>query len=337
MSIQVIRPGLLATIQDLGRYGFQQYGVIVSGAMDMFSLRIANLLVGNEEGEAAIEVTLMGTTIQFKEDRVISITGGNLKPTIDEKPVPLWRPILVKENSVLSFTGCESGCRAYIAVAGGLTVPEVMDSKSTYLRGEIGGFKGRALQEGDMIFFAKENDDSIKLKKMLQAKLKGDFFAAADWYVPVEQYMSKKSLRVVKGPEFDLFSGKSQQQFFEQEFQITPQSDRMGYRLFGPSLQLKKSFELLSEAVANGTIQVPSDGNPIVLLADRQTTGGYPRIGQIAAVDLPIIAQLKPGDRVRFQEITLVQAEKLYIERETEISKIRTALLVKKTSFKTNG
>lgn len=334
MSVQIIRPGLLATIQDLGRYGFQQYGVVVGGAMDSHSLRLANVLVGNEEGEAAIEVTMMGTSLQFNEDTLISITGGNLNPVIDGRPVPLWRPVFVKKDTILSFAGCKTGCRAYIAVAGGFSIPSVMNSKSTYIRGEIGGFKGRALQAGDVIPLAEENSFSLKVKKALQRKLKHDSFVAADWYVPFERYLSGKVIRIVKGTEFEAFSEVAQKEFFEQEFQITPQSDRMGYRLSsGSSLQLEQPFELLSEAVANGTIQVPSDGNPIVLLADRQTTGGYPRIGQIAAADLPIIAQMKPGDRVRFKEISLDEAEQLYMEREKEIKQIRTALLLKKWSF----
>ncbi|MCM3789156.1 biotin-dependent carboxyltransferase family protein [Domibacillus indicus] len=333
MSVQIIRPGLLATIQDLGRYGFQQYGVVVGGAMDSLSLRLANVLVGNEEGEAAIEVTMMGTSLQFNEDTLISITGGNLNPVIDGNPVPLWRPVFVQKNTVLSFTGCKVGCRAYVAAAGGFSIPNVMNSKSTYIRGEIGGFKGRALQEGDLIPLGEENSFSRKIKKVLQSKLKQRSFASVDWYVPFERYVNKSVVRVLKGTEFEKFSESSQKQFFEQEFQITPQSDRMGYRLSGASLGLKQPFELLSEAVANGTIQVPSDGNPIVLLADRQTTGGYPRIGQIAAADLPIIAQMKPGDRVRFQEISLYEAEQLYMEREQEIKQIRTALLLKKWSF----
>ncbi|MEM1503436.1 biotin-dependent carboxyltransferase family protein [Domibacillus sp. 8LH] len=333
MSVQIIRPGLLATIQDLGRYGFQQYGVVVSGAMDSLSLRLANVLVGNEEGEAAIEVTMMGTSLQFNEDTLISITGGNLNPVIDGNPVPLWRPVFVQKDTVLSFTGCKVGCRAYVAVAGGFSIPNVMNSKSTYIRGEIGGFKGRALQGGDLIPLGEENSFSRKIKKVLQSKLKQRSFAAVDWYVPFERYVNRSVVRVLKGTEYEKFSESSQKQFFEQEFQITPQSDRMGYRLSGVSLGLKQPFELLSEAVANGTIQVPSDGNPIVLLADRQTTGGYPRIGQIAAADLPIIAQMKPGDRVRFQEISLYEAEQLYMEREQEIKQIRTALLLKKWSF----
>ncbi|WP_046174756.1 5-oxoprolinase subunit C family protein [Domibacillus indicus] len=333
MSVQIIRPGLLATIQDLGRYGFQQYGVVVGGAMDSLSLRLANILVGNEEGEAAIEITMMGTSLQFKEDALISITGGNLSPVIDENPVPSWRPIFVRKDAILSFTGCKLGCRAYVAVAGGFSIPEVMNSKSTYMRGEIGGFKGRALREGDLIPLAEENSFSRKVKEAYQRKLKQSSFAAADWHVPFERYVNRSVVRVLKGAEFEKFSDSSQKQFFEQEFHITPQSDRMGYRLSGASLQLKEPFELLSEAVANGTIQVPGDGNPIVLLADRQTTGGYPRIGQIAAADLPVIAQMKPGDRIRFQEIPLYKAEQLYIEREQEIAQIRTALLLKKWSF----
>lgn len=329
MSIRITRAGLLATIQDLGRHGFQQYGVIVSGTMDSISHRMANLVVGNKEAEAAIEVTLMGTAFQFEEDALISITGGDLNATIDNIPAPLWRPIYIRKGAILSFGSCSDGCRAYVAAAGGFAVPEIMNSKSTYLRGGIGGFKGRALQEGDRIPIAKAGSTSLKMKKVLQTKNSHFSFSTVDWYVPFKQHITGKLIRVIRGAEFEHFTNQCQKQFFDQEFQVTLQSDRMGYRLSGSLLQLKEPFELLSEAVTNGTIQVPADGNPIVLLADRQTTGGYPRIGQVATVDLPKMGQLKPGDRIRFEEITLIEAEKKDIERENQMSQIQTALRLK--------
>ncbi|OMP68100.1 5-oxoprolinase subunit C family protein [Domibacillus epiphyticus] len=335
MSIKVIRPGLLASIQDLGRYGFQKYGVIVSGAMDSYALRIANLLIGNQEGEAAIEVTLMGTSLQFEEDSLIAITGGNLSPKIEGEAVPLWRPVLIKKGSILQFTASQSGCRAYVTVAGGFDIPQIMESKSTYLRGGIGGFKGRSLQAGDVLPFQEKTKASAPLFARLKQNLKNRSFGSVEWYVPAGHVMntSERVIRVIKGMEFDKFSSSSREQFFEQEFQITPQSDRMGYRLSGPELQLEQPFELLSEAVAEGTIQVPKDGNPIILLADRQTTGGYPRIAQISSVDLPVVAQLKPGEKIRFKEITREESERLYLKREQDIEEIKTGLSLKKWSL----
>lgn len=332
MSIKVCRPGLLTSVQDLGRYGFQKYGVIVSGAMDATSLRIANLLVGNEEGEAALEVTLMGTSFLFEKDLLISITGGNLSATIDGELVTLWRPVYVKEGSVLHFKACQSGCRAYVAIAGGFAVDEIMESKSTYLRGEIGGYKGRALKEGDLLLCNEIPQRAIKLFQQLKSKAQSHQFAATNWHVNSESFMEIKKnavVRVIRGGEFDRFTSSSQAQFFEQEFQITPMSDRMGYRISGPTLQLEESFELISEAVSHGTIQVPKDGNPIILLSDRQTIGGYPKIAQVATVDLPLIAQLKPGEKIRFKEITLEEAEQLYMKYEQQMEQLKVGLLLR--------
>lgn len=333
MSIKVVNPGILASIQDLGRYGFQKYGVIVSGAMDSFSLRISNLLVGNCEGEAAIEVTMVGTSFQFKKDAIIAITGGDLTPVIDGKDVPLWRPVEVKKGKNLQFTSCRSGCYAYLAISGGYDIPNVMNSQSTYLRGVIGGYKGRALQANDLILFKNNEQATNELVTYFRNKQNDKSFNSVDWYVPAAQVLNKQEIRVIKGVEFERFSPDSKMKFFNTGYKITPQSDRMGYRLSGPKLQLDKPFDLLSEAVAQGTIQVPHDGNPIILLADRQTTGGYPRIAQIATVDLPAIAQLKPGEIVRFKEITLEEAEQLYLAQEQNIEDIKNSILLKQRSL----
>ena len=327
MSLKVLKPGLLASIQDLGRYGFQKYGVVVGGAMDALSLRLANLLVGNKEGEAAIEITMMGTSFQFEKESWIAITGGDLSPQINGQRVPMWRPVMVRKGTVLEFKNCRSGCRAYVAIAGGLAVSQVMNSRSTYLRGAIGGYKGRALKTGDRLLFNPPTTCFSSLAETSSLP-----FAAANWRIPIDHIINRKKIhivRVIKGAEFDKFSPESREQFFRQEFTITPQSDRMGYRLTGPAISLDQPFDMLSEAVTNGTIQVPTDGHPIILLADRQTTGGYPRIAQVASIDLPVVAQLTPGRSIRFQEISLSEAEHLYIERESNINQLKVGLSLK--------
>ncbi|CAH0344331.1 biotin-dependent carboxyltransferase family protein [Bacillus sp. CECT 9360] len=330
--ITITKPGLLTSIQDLGRYGFQKFGVIASGVMDPISHRIANLLVGNEENAPTIEITLLGPTIEFNESALISICGGDLSPTIDGKPVRLWRSVLVKKGSTLQFGKCRSGCRAYLAVAGGYVVQSIMQSKSTYLRAEIGGFNGRALQAGDQVSFNPPGELSTKVIQYLARNLSPHAFVQSEWSVASDLIPNNKnspSIQVIKGRQFDLFTKESQNMLFENVFEITSQSDRMGYRLKGSILSLDKAEEMISEAVNFGTIQVPADGNPIVLLADRQTTGGYPKIGQIATVDLPLLAQGKPGDRIRFAELTHEDAELLYLEKEVQMQRLKTGIALK--------
>ncbi|AIF52276.1 biotin-dependent carboxyltransferase family protein [Pelosinus sp. UFO1] len=328
MSIKVMTPGLLTSIQDLGRSGYQKYGVIVSGGMDSYSLRLANMLVGNEEGEAVLEITLVGPTLLLEEDILLAITGGDLSPTINGQPIPMGRPILVKQGSVLKFGVCQSGCRAYLAVRGGYNIPEVMGSKSTYIRAGIGGYQGRALLAGDVLLI-KEPQTDLPLLVSLSKKLGSHSFAFTSWYVG-KFYTSQKSqeyiIRVMPSSQFEFFTSDSREHFFQQAFKITTQSDRMGYRLAGPRLQLAEPLEMVSEAVALGTIQVPPDGNPIVLLADRQTVGGYPKIAQVAAVDNAYLAQVKPGETIRFQEISLAEAEGLYVAREKEMEQLKIAI-----------
>ncbi|GAB7387938.1 5-oxoprolinase subunit PxpC [Bacillaceae bacterium] len=332
MALKIIRPGLHSSIQDLGRYGYQKYGVGTSGAMDSFALRTANLLVGNEEGEAAIEMTLIGPAVRWEADALMAITGGDLSPTIDGHPVPLWRPVYVKKGSVLRFGACRSGCRAYLAVAGGFALPEEMGSRSTYLRAGIGGYRGRALREGDVLPWGTPTPQGLSLMRRLARAALSLPFSATDWYVSCELlpgYAENPMIRVMRGNQFDCFTAESRNDFFRHPFQVTPQSDRMGYRLRGPSLQLSDPLEMVSEAVANGTIQVPPDGNPIILLADRQTTGGYPKIAQVATVDLPVIAQVKPGEKIRFQEISLQEAEELHWAREKDMEWLKQGIAFK--------
>ena len=328
MSMRVLKPGLLTSIQDLGRKGYQQHGVIVSGAMDPYSLRIANMLVGNEEGEAVLEITLLGPTLKIEKDCLLAMTGGNLSPTINGEAVPMWRPVFVKKGAVLAFSGCRSGCRAYLSVAGGYAIPSIMNSKSTYLRAGMGGYKGRALQVDDVIDF---NEASPR-----PAKYGLNVFSTVKWFVDEKDFMpeSKPVIRVTNGSQYGFFTESSKVHFEQELFKVSNQSDRMGYRISGPLLELKEKRELLSEAVTNGSIQVPPDGNPIILLADSQTTGGYPKIAQVITADIPFIGQVKPGDSIQFAMVTLRDAEQSYLQKEQLLKELKTSIALALKEFK---
>lgn len=330
--ITIKKPGLLTSIQDLGRYGFQKYGVIVSGVMDPVAHRIANLLVGNDENAPTLEVTLLGPVLEFQEDTLISICGGDLFPTINGKPVPMWRTIYVKKGSELRFGTAKAGCRVNLAVAGGFSVPSVMESKSTYLLAGIGGYNGRALKAGDNISVNPPSSLASKIILQMKNRARAQSFLETEWSVAskfIPSFKTEQTIRVMKGRQYNLFKKQCQNDFFSRTFEVTPQSDRMGYRLKGEKLELEHPNEMLSEAVSFGTIQVPSDGNPIILLADRQTTGGYPKIGQVASVDLPLLAQAKPGDRLRFSEVTHEEAQQLLLDRERKIQELKKGILLK--------
>ncbi|UZJ76939.1 biotin-dependent carboxyltransferase family protein [Fictibacillus sp. KU28468] len=318
MTIKIDKPGMLTSLQDLGRYTYQQYGVIVNGAMDPFAHTAANLLVGNPEGEATLEVTLTGPKLTFGIDTYIAICGADLTPSINEKPIENWRTISVKEGDVLEFGKCKWGCRAYIAVAGGFDTKREMGSKSTYLRAGIGGYKGRALKEGDTLSVCSDGDSFHPV--------------SLNWFVSHELravYSNKNTIRAVKGRHFELFTKESQAAFFNEGFKISTQSDRMGYRAEGTALQLEEQREILSEPVLFGTVQVPSEGKPIILMADRQTTGGYPKIAQAAYVDLPKLAQAKPGDSIVFQEISDEEAQINYIIQKIQLNYLKTGIGLK--------
>ncbi|MBA4601850.1 5-oxoprolinase subunit C family protein [Thermoactinomyces mirandus] len=332
MSIKVIRAGMLTSIQDLGRYGMQKHGIIVSGAMDPFALRVGNLLVGNEEREAALEITMLGPTLQFLEDSLIAICGGNLSPKIDGHKIPGWRPILVKKGSILEFGAARSGCRAYLTLAGGFDIPQVMGSRSTYLRAGLGGFQGRALKKGDILNLRAPSELANKMKDSLSKTTGVQLFSTSKWSVSnrlLSFYQKKTIIRVLPGNQFYRFTWDSRKKFFTRDFFITQQSDRMGYQLKGPQTRLSEPLELVSEAVSTGTVQIPPAGNPIILMADRQTTGGYPKIAQIINVDIPILAQIKPGEKIRFQMVTLEESQELYRTREVEIRKLKLAIASK--------
>lgn len=331
MSVLVNKPGLLTTVQDLGRYGAQQYGVIAGGAMDAFALRVANLLVGNEEGDAALEITMLGPELLFERPTLLSVCGGDLCPELDGVPVPRWTTVFAPKGSRLRFGRPRQGCRAYLAIGGGLDVPLEMNSRSTSLRAGIGGFRGRALRAGDRIPFRAWSARSRGLLGVLtgHAEERSGSVAVSRWTVAndlLPPYSPDPTVDAIAGGNCDRFREDGLHRFFNEPFTVLPQSDRMGYRLAGSELVWKERTEMISSAVTFGTVQVPADGNPIVLMADRQTTGGYPIIAQVASADLPLLAQARLGSRVRFRLISLREAQNKYVRRELGIRKLRNGL-----------
>lgn len=333
MSLTVLKPGLLTTVQDLGRKGHQRQGVVVGGAMDKLALRMANLLVGNDENAAVLEITMVGPELQFEHDTLIALTGADLSASINEQPVRLWRPLLVKAGSILSFGRPMLGNYTYLALAGGIRVTEVMGSSSTYLRGKLGGLEGRALRAGDKLANGEINAESMLLLSDLLLHPKTEHaFIEASWSPEPEllpAYHPAPTLRALPGLEFNCFTENSREYIWQEKFKVSAQSDRMGYRLQGVSLTLTEEMELLSTAVSYGVVQVPPQGDPIILMADCQTTGGYPRIAQVITADLPILAQVQPSGVIRFEEVSLEEAQRLLYLQEKQLLALRQAILYK--------
>jgi biotin-dependent carboxylase-like uncharacterized protein len=295
MSITVLNSGLLTTVQDLGRIGYQQFGVPVSGAMDPYSAKLANILVGNDMGEAVLECTMLGPHLRFDHENCIAITGGDLGAALDGIAVPLYQAIQVKAGQVLRFTGPKKGCRAFLAFAGGLDIPEVMGSRSTCMKAKIGGYQGRKLEKGDVIRFRAPKP---MLPRMEERVLLPEF-------VPENAY----TLRVILGPQDDAFTQAGLDTFLSQTYTVTLEFDRMGCRLDGAVIEHKVSGDIISDGIAFGAIQVPSAGKPIIMLGDRQTTGGYAKIAHVITADFRILAQLKAGDQIRFQKVSVQSAQ----------------------------
>jgi KipI family sensor histidine kinase inhibitor len=308
-TMEVIKPGLLTTVQDLGRRGHRAAGVPLRGGMDAFALRVANLLVGNAEDAAGLEVTLLGPELAFSAETLVAVCGAEFEG------VPAWRPLRLAAGERIRFGECRRGCRAYVAIAGGLDLPRVLGSRSTYLRAALGGFQGRALRAGDRLSLGTPPADSAG-----PASHHSPSWRLSSGILP--PYSSAVTLRIVRGAQADDFGTV----LTEAEFQVSPQSDRMGLRLTGANLVRNRTDDLLSSAVAPGTVQVPPDGRPILLMADAQTIGGYPQAAQVIGPDLPLAAQLRPGDRVRFREVALEDAHRLAAARERELAHLRAGL-----------
>ncbi len=308
VSIEVLDPGLLTTVQDLGRAGYERYGVPPAGAADPYALRLGNLLLGNEEGEAGLEVTLLGPTLRFEEDCWIAITGADLGARWNGVEAPLWEALPMRAGDRLSFGTPRSGVRAYVTVAGGVAVTPVLSSRSTYLRAKLGGLDGRALKTGDRL--------RIRAMPARHRRLPAKFVPMYD----------SSPFHVVLGPQEERFTQEGIHTFLSSAYEVRPDSDRMGVRLEGPRIRHAGAADIISEPVCTGAIQVPAGGEPIVLLVDRQTTGGYAKIGTVISADLPRLGQVMPGDQLTFAACTLAEAHRRLREREAGVSELRKSI-----------
>lgn len=283
--IEVIKPGLHTTIQDRGRYGYQASGIVVGGAMDKRSYALGNILL-QEENAPAFEFVMIGPILKFHESAVIALTGAEFEPLLDGKRIPMWRPVQVLAGSILNIGTAKRGMYGYLIVKG-LHVPTILGSTSTYEKAEL----GKRLQAGDTFHVLPS------------------FTQKASWSLQSPVFNKQVTIRVTKGTEYELFTEESRNEFFNTPYIVTAEANRMGYRLQGAALQQKVPQELLSAAVTEGTIQVPPNGQPIVLMADRQTTGGYAKIAQALSTDLPQLAQCTPGTSFHFQLVSLEEAQ----------------------------
>lgn len=325
MSLTVLKGGLMTTIQDLGRPGFQRQGVVVGGAVDALSARLANVLVGNPENTALLEMALIGPNLCFGSETLIAWCGAGFEPHRAGTSLPANRPVLVREGEAISFGAARSGTRAWLAVAGGIEVPVVLGSRSTCVRSGMGGLQGRPLTAGDRLEWGSPSPWATQMTKALRLNRP----RSCAWSVRPEtfgQAAKNGQIRVLRGPEWDWFSAEAQHRFFAETYTVTKEADRMGVRLSGPALELEVPREMISSGVGRGVVQVPPNARPIVLLCDCQTVGGYPRLAVVSAADEGRLAQLRQGDRVRFEEISLRQAHELLLAREQDFRRVRMDL-----------
>ena len=297
----VLIPGAYTTVQDAGRYGYQQMGIPVSGVLDYFAFRAANLLVGNPENSAVLEITIMGPRLEILMDTDLSVTGAEMAIILNDQPVESWKSLRTRPGDILEIQQVKSGCRAYLAVSGGIEVPAVMGSRSTYVGGKLGGYKGRPLKEGDTI----QTGDVKLLNKPRQMPPE-----------MIPEYPPEILIRAIPGPQ-DNFFKEGLEVLFQSDFMVSAKADRMGYRLQGPKIKIREGMpkSIISEPSMPGGVQVPADEQPIILLVE-QTVGGYTKIVTVISTDLPKVAQATPGDTIRFENVTLEKAHSLYQEQQ---------------------
>ena len=292
-QIKIADPGMKAYVEDLGRYGYQRYGVSVSGSVDEFASRVANFLVGNPPEAAAIEITLKGISLEFTGETVFAITGSPCAYALNGSPVPLWRSCRAKTGDILTGEFMTEGLRNYFAVAGGIDVPLIMGSRSTNLRGKFGGFGGRELKTGDVLQTGAPA--SLPPPRALKAE-----------HIP--RYAAEISLRVIPGPQDDAVTEAGMKTFLNSQYKVSFDSDRMGIRLAGEKIEHTGAADIISDGIAFGSVQAPGDGQPIIMLAERQTTGGYCKIATVISADRSLLAQARPRSLVRFREVSQEEA-----------------------------
>jgi antagonist of KipI len=309
-TIHVVRPGLFTTVQDLGRYGYQRFGVSVSGAMDPWALTVGNRLLGNPDHAAGLEITLQGPELLFEQALCIAITGADLSPTADNLAVPMWTVIAMQAGSRLQFGLRRQGTRAYLTVAGGINGPLMLGSRSTHVRSGLGGLAGRALKKWDQLEAGPVSHAAVHYVER----------TVPEPYRP--RYSNAPTVRVIPGPQADLFTNEALQLLVGRPYRVTSESDRMGYRLEGAELPHRASADIVSEAVSVGSIQVPSNRQPILLMADCQPTGGYAKLATMISADRSLAAQLSPGDSLSFRIVTAARASQLCRSAHAELDRL---------------
>lgn len=311
MGIRVISPGLLTSVQDGGRFGQQRIGMSPAGAMDLHALRLANLLVDNPLDEAGLELTMLGPTLQFTQDCVFALTGADMGAALDGVPVPTGRALAARAGATLRMGAARTGCRGYLAVAGGFDLPALYGSKSTLLRSQLGGFQGRALKAGDELNFTSPRGTLPNLSLRVLPEAPPPAAPAV--------------VRVILGPQEDYFTQAGLDTFLNSVYTVDAKSDRMGCRLTGPRVELRGEANIISDGIPLGAVQIPGSGEPIVMMSEHQGAGGYPKIANVISADLPVLAQCPPGGKLRFQAVTVEEAQGLYLARLEEYEALRRA------------
>ena len=313
MSIEVIKAGLQDTFQDAGRFGYQHLGINPTGAMDLRAMQIANALVGNEPGEAVLEYCFPGPSLLFNTTVLIALSGADLGATISGKSIPPNHPVLIPSNTVLKFSKSQNGSFGYLAVRGGFLLQDWLGSKSTHTKAKAGGWEGRSLKKGDIIPLRKSMADLKEIQVL-------------PWLANVSEiYSHSSTIRCMTGNEYSWLSKKSQSALFNQSFELSLQSDRMGYRLNAKILKQTRKEEMVSTALTFGTVQLLPNGQLIILMADHQTTGGYPRVAHVISADRSALTQFRPNEKISFQLVSIEEAEKLFLQQNRYIQQLKTS------------
>lgn len=322
MSIRVLKPGLLDSIQDNGRYGYSQWGINPGGSMDRYAAQVANMLVGNLPDAPVLEIHFPGPQLLFEQTTLISICGSDFSPMLVDEPLPTWQPIVVRRNTALYFDKLISGGRCYLAIHGGMEADCWLGSGSTHLKAKLGGHQGRKLEKLDQLL---PRDTFMYFPAWLQ---ENKDFTPLHWRADVQKtYEHPHEIYITEGREWSLLQDGSKEDLLNEGFTIHPSSDRMGYLLKGETLQLKQPLELTSSGVNFGTVQLLPNGQLVVLMADHQTTGGYPRIAHVISAHLPKLAQLRPSDCVHFKMVSLSAAEDLLIQQQKDLLVLQRACM----------
>jgi antagonist of KipI len=305
--MRVISPGFLTTVQDAGRPGYAHLGVSASGAADQLSLRLGNLLVGNPAHSAALEMTLVGGVFEFESPCMVALTGSDFGATLDGREVPLWHSVYVAAGQVLRCGPTKRGARCYVCIRGGIDVPAVLGSASTHVATSLGGFGGRALKAGDVLLCKTLQEKPSHVPQRVKR-------------IVLDRIAFREKIRVIAGPQIDLFPEGVRSLFTSSQYRVTEEADRMGLRLSGPPLRGPGAHDILTEGVPLGAIQVPRDGEPIILFVEHQTTGGYPKIATVISTDIHAVGQLRPRDTVTFEFVSVEQAVRLLAQLEALIT-----------------